>query len=99
MSKNVYVYTINSEGVIREREGIIVSRSDNRVIARVYGGQRVVLGKYADKIHNDAMWSYRPKKHLYATQMLDILVDRRAEYQEKVITTTRRINNIRKYAE
>lgn len=97
-SKDIYIYTINNNGEVVERSGTINHRTEKAVVASVSGGQRLLLHRCADTIHNDAMWSYKPHKCFYAEKMLDILVERRASFQNSLDATTRRINNIRKYA-
>ena len=98
-SSPVYVYSINQGGKVIERSGVISRKTDNSVVVTVCAGQRVVCGRHADEVCKGVMWSRQPNRRRYAEQMLEILVHRRAEYQDKVNSTTRRITEVRKYAE
>ena len=97
-NKDIYIYTLNNNGEVVERNGTITRRTEKSIVASVYGGQRLLLDRCADTIHNDAMWSYKPHKCFYAEKMLEILVERKAAFQNSLDATTRRIINIRKYA-
>ena len=94
----VYVYTITNDGEVLERVGIVSKQTDKSLTVTMYGGQKMVLNRKSGVITKDAMWSKVPQKNVYIELMLDILTERRATYQERIRTTTIRINNIRQCA-
>ena len=95
---DVYVYTMARDGEVIERKGVISRQSTKMITITVRDGQRLTLGKKSGVITKDAMWSRYPQKHVYIEKMLDVLMERRAMYQERLRTTTCRINGIRQCA-
>ena len=95
MDKKVYVYSMANDGHVIERTGVITSRSKECAVARVQDGHNVILARKAGEIRNNAMWSVVPQRLVYVEKMLDILVDRRELYRDRLEATTRRIANIR----
>lgn len=95
MDKTVYIYSIAQDGRVIERTGVITAKTDMCAVARAQDGHNVILARKAGEIRNNAMWSAVPMKYAYVEKMLDILVERRNHYQERLAATTRRIANIR----
>ena len=98
MAKKVYTYAISNSGQVIERTGIISTRTARSIIVTVDGGQRILCGREPGVIVNDKMWSSYPAKNVYVEKMLDVLLDRRAIYQDRLEATARRIKNIRQCA-
>ena len=93
--KQVYVYTMDSCGHVVERVGVIGMRTAQSVIVTVEGGQRILCNRKPGVISGDKMWSSYACRGVYVQKMLDVLLDRRAVYQDRLEATTRRIKNLR----
>jgi len=89
----VYVYTMKSTGEVMERVGIVSRKHRGAALMLVTfnGGQRLCLSSKAGEIHNNTMWSREPMRNVYIMKMIDILLDRKAKYEERIASTNRRL--------
>lgn len=93
----VYVYTLAEDGRVIERPGIVShkQRGKKLMLVTFNGGQRICLSSAPGEIRNNNMWSAVPMKNVYIEKMIEILMDRREDYQRKLEATTRRITKVR----
>lgn len=93
----VYVYTMTNDGKVIERDGIVSHKERGKkfMLVTFKGGQRICLPSAAGVIHNNSMWSMVPQKNVYIEKMIELLLDRRENYQRRLEATTRRITNVR----
>ena len=89
----VYVYTMRSTGEVLERQAIVSkkSRGAKLMLVTFNGGQRMCLSAHAGVIHNNTMWSREPMLNVYVMKMIDLLLSRRAKYEERIESTNRRL--------
>lgn len=92
MAEKIYVYTMTAKGELRERSGIIVKKNGKFNIVALPNGQRICVSSSSGKIHNNVMWSKTLQKNVYIQRMIEILLDRREDYQSKLESVTRRLN-------
>lgn len=89
----VYVYTMKATGEVIERIAIVSkkSRGAKLMLVTFNNGQRMCLSSRAGEIHNNTMWSVEPMLNVYVMKMIDILLDRRAKYEERIASTNKRL--------
>ena len=95
MNKTAYVYSMTIDGHVIERAGIVGRRTAKSVIITVNGGQRVLCDRKPGVISGDKMWSTYACRGVYVQKMLDVLLARRAVYQDRLESTAKRINNLK----
>ena len=89
----IYVYTMRASGEVVERVGVVSNKrkKSKLMLVTFQGGQRMCLSTKAAEIHNSTMWSVMPMKNVYVSKMIDVLLERKLVYEERLLSTNRRL--------
>lgn len=93
----IYVYGIRSNGEVLERKAHIISRVYGKPLMLVAfaDGQRMAVTSRAGELYRNVMWSSVKQMSVYIELMIETLLKQRAEYQDRIRATNKRITMIK----
>lgn len=93
----IYVYATNNDGKVLERKATVISRSFGKpfMLVAFPDGQRMAVTSRAGELYRNVMWSSVKQMSVYIELMIETLLKQRAEYQDRIRATNKRITMIK----